>query len=596
MKTPDETNPVACESRWAGWLRRKPHARHCRRVAFALSVAILGFTSISHAAGDRRTVTEPTTPPPPYCATLVANLPALSPTAFTPPRVFDTATEDNPPDTARINSALVTCGNASNAGASPQVVRLSGNGTNVSFLAGPIILQTGTTLLIDPGVTLYASRKANEYYTSTSGSTCGTLDVSSSGCKNWITINSGSSRRAKNISVIGPGIIDGRGDARITFTDGTGGTKNQDLSCNPNCSWWDLAHEADLAGSNQNNPRMMQLNDTDNVVLYSLNLRNSPKFFVASTRLSGVTAWGLSIFSPEGQSRNTDAFDPNGSDWTITQNYISVDDDDVAIKGGTVLASGAPSAQFMSVVHNHFYTGHGMSIGSETNAGVNDVLVDDLTIDGADNGLRIKSDRSRGGIVTGINYNNVCMRNVNRRNIGNSGALVFSAYYTANAVGNLPPDYRDVHVHNVHSITPSPLYFVGYDAAHPLNIQLDNVIIDGVTQDQITASDANVVLGPGPVNFTPFGPDVNVSNQITAPSEPPVACGPDRFVPFVSAGVACDTNGDGAVDRNDIAAIMAARGFSVFPRDPRDVDGDGVVTVLDARACVSRCTKAQCAP
>ena len=314
----------------------------------ALILLIMGAASIGQAAGDRRTVTEPTTPPPPYCATLTANLPALSPLAFTPPRAFDTATENSPPDTARINSALVTCGNQSNSGASPQVVRLAASGANVSFLAGPIILQTGTTLLIDPGVTLYASRNANEYYTGAGGSTCGTLDpASSSGCKNWITINSGSSRRAKNISIIGPGIIDGRGDALITFTDGTGVGKNTDLPCYPSCSWWDLAHQADVRGSNQNNPRMMQLNDTDNIVLYKLNLRNSPKFFVASTRLSGVTAWGLSIFSPEGQARNTDAFDPNGSDWTITRSYISVDDDNVAIKGGTVLANGAPSAQFM---------------------------------------------------------------------------------------------------------------------------------------------------------------------------------------------------------------------------------------------------------
>ena len=38
-----------------------------------------------------------------------------------------------------------------------------------------------------------------------------------------------------------------------------------------------------------------------------------------------------------------------------------------------------------------------MSIGSNTNGGVRAVRVTDLTIDGADNGLRIKSDRSRGG-------------------------------------------------------------------------------------------------------------------------------------------------------------------------------------------------------
>lgn len=100
-----------------------------------------------------------------------------------------------------------------NGFATPAVVQLTANGDNVSFLSGPILMQSGVTLLIDPGVTLYASRNANEYYNGANGSpsACGTLAVSSSGCRNWITINSGSSRRAKNISFIGPGTIEGRG-------------------------------------------------------------------------------------------------------------------------------------------------------------------------------------------------------------------------------------------------------------------------------------------------------------------------------------------------------------------------------------------------
>ncbi len=48
-------------------------------------------------------------------------------------------------------------------------------------------------------------------------------------------------------------------------------------------------------------------------------------------------------------------------------------------------------ASNISILHNHFYNGHGMSIGSGTDGGVEALLVDDLTIDGADNGIRIKS-------------------------------------------------------------------------------------------------------------------------------------------------------------------------------------------------------------
>jgi polygalacturonase len=588
-----------CVGRWAPTMTGNITRRR-RPVAAALSWWILVAAAVASVgeAQDRRQVTEPTTPSPPYCQVLLANLPALSPNAFTPPRSFADSIENSPPDTARINQAILQCSQVSAQSnfAIPAVVQLAANFSNVSFLSGPILMQSGVTLLVAPGVTLYASRNANEYYLSPpTQSTCGTLDAaSSSGCKNWITINSGSSRRAKNISFVGPGTIDGRGDAVITFTDGSGANKNQTLACAPVCTWWDLAHQADLLSTNQNNPRMMQLNDTDNTVLYNINLRNSAKFHVATTRANGFTVWGVSVFSPEGVSRNTDAFDPNGADWTITRSYISVDDDNVAIKGGTVLANNATSASFFTIAHNHFYTGHGMSIGSETNAGVSDIQVTDLTIDGTDNGLRIKSDRSRGGIVQRVSYSDVCMRNIDRRNLG-GGALLFSAYYTPNAVGNLFPDYRSVEVHNVHSITPSKQFFVGYDAAHPLNIQLDNVIVDNQDPTEITASDTVITLGPGPVNFTPSGTNVTVFNQISLPQEAPLDC-TNRFVPFVAAGVACDTDGNGKIDRNDISAIMAARGFSVFPGDPRDVDHDGVVTILDGRACAVRCTNVQCAP
>jgi hypothetical protein len=57
----------------------------------------------------------------------------------------------------------------------------------------------------------------------------------------------------------------------------------------------------------------------------------------------------------------------------------------------------------------------------------------------------------------------------------------------------------------------------------------------------------------------------------------------------------CDINRDGKVDVNDIALIFAARGKPAMVGDPRDVDGDGVITANDARACVLRCTKPLCA-
>ncbi|MGP8244850.1 MAG: glycosyl hydrolase family 28 protein [Bryobacteraceae bacterium] len=100
---------------------------------------------------------------------------------------------------------------------------------------------------------------------------------------------------------------------------------------------------------------------------------------------------------PTGRLRrlNTDSIDPgNSTNVTITHCYLHTGDDQVAIKA----PAGAPTTH-MSITHNHFYSGHGMSIGSTTDGGASNILVSDLTIDGADNGLRIKSNITRGGLV-----------------------------------------------------------------------------------------------------------------------------------------------------------------------------------------------------
>lgn len=58
----------------------------------------------------------------------------------------------------------------------------------------------------------------------------------------------------------------------------------------------------------------------------------------------------------------------------------------------------------------------------------------------------------------------------------------------------------------------------------------------------------------------------------------------------------CDVNADGSVDRADVDAIFAARNTSASGTDDlRDDDGDGTITVIDARACTLSCDLPECA-
>ncbi|MGF6612478.1 polygalacturonase [Paraburkholderia sp. WSM4175] len=240
-------------------------------------------------------------------------------------------------------------------------------------------------------------------------------------------------------------------------------------------------------------------------------------------------------------AKNTDAFDPGSASKAVTQalatgstttssagkiafdgylknvvfayNYISTGDDGIAIKGSnnpSPAGSGlygvdgdrdvATDRKYGFVIaHNHIYAGHGVSVGSETNAGVTNVQVYDNSFDGSEQALRIKSDWARGGLVTNINYNNICIRNSGQ-------ALLFTPYYSTKALSNptspLYPDFHDITLSNIHIIGGTSAIFEGFQAnsggiAHaqiPLGMTLNNVLADSPENVAVTTSDANLTL------------------------------------------------------------------------------------------------------
>lgn len=443
-------------------------------------ILALSSGSISAAyAQDMRHVVQPTIPA--SCVVLHARISAahgrLSPVA------------ERHLDTGRIQQAMDHC-------AAGQAVELRADGDKGVFLSGPLELRSGVTLVIDANTVLAASTNPRVYDT-TPGS-CGLLGDHPDGCKPLL-----SGTGISHSGIMGAGAIDGRGGDPIL---------------GKRITWWDLAHEGKVLDRYQKVPGILVLSQVRDFTLYDITLRNSPRYHVDVRDSDGFTAWGVKIMTP-GTARNTDGIDPiSARDVTITHSYIHTGDDNVAVssrQGG--------AASHISILDNHFYTGHGMSIGSPTSGGVSHMVVRDLTIDGALNGIRIKSDPSRGGLVQDVSYGNVCIRDV-------TNPIVLTPHYT-NYSGTLLPEYHGITLRDVRVLTPGYYIFSGLDPQHVLDVSLDDVFAEGVDEPHMLAVDARITLGPSLGNLQPSGQDVFVSRTPGSRPGTPLACA-SRFVPF----------------------------------------------------------------
>lgn len=397
---------------------------------------------------------------------------------------FSSSAESSPPDTSRIQSALNSC-----AG-SGQAVELKANGSDNAFLSAPLSIGGNETLLVDAGVTLYASRNPANYQIS-GKNTCGTIASSDNGCNPFITLSgSGAGLMGTRSASGGQGTIDGRGGQDMLGTSET---------------WWQLASAAKSSGS-QNNPKLIQSNGAGNLTLYDIKLINSPMYHVLFKGGSGITVWGIRIKTPA-NSRNTDGVDPeNATDVLVNDSYIQDGDDCVAVK-----SDAGSLTSHITIENTHCWGTHGLSIGSQTAGGVSNVTFLDDTLAGTDtggitsssnNGIRVKSDSSAGGTVSQVLYQNICMTGV-------KDLIVMDPNYSSGN-GSAIPDFADITLDGVAAVSSASSAtskLDGYDSAHPLGLKLENIKLDATGT---TAQYANIGLYNS--NITASGTGVTVSS------------------------------------------------------------------------------------
>jgi hypothetical protein len=491
------------------------------------------------ASGDTRTVSEPSFPS--VCQQLTAALTTDVSTQDLDASVDATTSNI---DGARIQTALNACSGTG------QAVELSMDSSSAhnAFLSGPLSMPSNVTLLVDPGVTLYFSRNVQDYDYTAGTHTCGTINGNSatSSCLPLIGIP----KTSTNVGIMGYGKLNGRGNDALLNAFSTSGYT---MPGSP--TWWSISAQANGEG-NQQNPRFIQMNSgTSNVTLYKISLLNSPMFHVSTTgAVSGFTAWDIKIVTPT-YARNTDGIDPGSvTNATITKSWISDGDDNIAVG-----ASSTASAN-ISITNNHFYAGHGSSIGSYTNGGVSNILFDGNVsmgdawsgygsaisaantvngtayaanyADGNSTGIHIKSANDRGGLLTGIQYSNSCFYD-------HKTDIQITPYYSSGDSTTEFPEFSQILFQNLLFATDSTnggtVELTGeYNTnnstpvSYPLGLTLDNVSFPSALSSLVNSTQAaessatstawgtNTSGGTGQyVNLT-IGPGTVSSNFLTA--------------------------------------------------------------------------------
>lgn len=399
--------------------------------------------------GDTRSLTEPSFPP--VCTQLLAQQSSgsLNQSLF---------------DTTRLQNALNGC-------ASGHAVELSSSGAGNAFLTQPgLTLPAGVTLLIDASVTLFGDNNDGDY------------NCTDTTCTPLISV-AGNSNPATGSAIMGYGTIDGQG----SFCN------PDDFGRCPRLITLGIPAYGDQSGG--------YTATSDYFTLYKITIQHSSNFLVYGPS-NGLVVWDAKFRNP-GSTGNGDCLDPSGNPITIRDSFFSCGDDHIAFKAGSV------SVGNVTVAHNHLYYGHGLSIGSETNAGVNNVLVTDNVINqngcgdcSSSNDIRMKSDVSRGGEVKNVLYQDTCIRNGGTQ----PHEFVFDTRYDPSASGNLNPYFHNVYLHNVHMVDAgNTSTYNGFDASHILTTYWDNVALDAFNSSDFTSTHTDNTtfnLGPGPVSFT----------------------------------------------------------------------------------------------
>lgn len=272
------------------------------------------------------------------------------------------------------------------------------------WATGPIRLQSGIDLHLEEGALVVFSGNP-ELYRDDKGR-IGNLIAG---------------RNLENVSITGRGVFEGAGDLwrpvkRFKMTDKQWKAllKRGGVLTNDDEIWWPGAEYIDLK-----RPRLVRLDECKRILIEEATFRNSPQFGIDVSDCEELTIRNATVLN-FWYAQNGDGIDLHSCrNVRITGTRVDVGDDALCMKSNP----GRPLENVL-IEDCIVYHGHGGFVtGSEELGGMNNIRVRNCTFLGTDVGIRFKSARDRGGLVTNIDVQQVTMIDIKEQ------AILFDMHY-----------------------------------------------------------------------------------------------------------------------------------------------------------------------
>ncbi len=195
-------------------------------------------------------------------------------------------------------------------------------------------------------------------------------------------------------------------------------------------------------------PSMIRPMDSKNILIEGIHVKGSSFWTIHLLYCENVVVRNVIVETYPGA--NPDGIDIDSSrEVHVSDSYFDTGDDAIVIKSGKGVDGrrvGKPSED-ITITNCTFGHAHGaVVVGSETAGGVRNVAASNIVSKGTDIGIRIKSGRSRGGVVENLRFDNWVIDNPSK-----DGILVTNYYVRIpeEPVSERTPVFRNISISNV---------------------------------------------------------------------------------------------------------------------------------------------------